>query len=101
MGNVAWKAWRRKVNDRCAFNVDVMQNGYEPILLSSPHDWRAFIENHDMEDEETKHFIIIDDMFGTTFLDKGRSMDWMAFSYLSYSRQVFNYLDTILINISL
>ena len=55
-----------------------MQNGYEPILLSSPNDWRTFVANHNMEDGEAKHFIIIDDMFGTSFLDKGKFHGWLS-----------------------
>ena len=58
--------------------LSFMRDGYQPIILSSPNDWRDFIAKHDMEDETSKHFVIIDDMFGQSFLNIPLFHGWLA-----------------------
>ena len=48
--------------------------GYEPLFISSPQDWKMLIAS----DTEAKQFIVLDDMFGTSFLDKTKVNEWLS-----------------------
>ena len=48
--------------------------GYEPILISSPQEWRLILTC----DPALKQFAVINDMFGTSYLDKRKADGWLS-----------------------
>ena len=55
-----------------------MEKGYEPLFLSSPKYWTSFISNGKLGDNSAKQFVLIDDMFGTTFVDDIKVNKWVS-----------------------
>ena len=48
--------------------------GYEPCFLSSSQDWKSLIK----EDPSAQQFVVIDDIFGSSFVDDKKANDWIA-----------------------
>ena len=58
--------------------LQYMDEGYEPIFLTSAEDWKTFIVGEQDCTQNRKQFVIIDDMFGSSNVDKTKVREWMA-----------------------
>ena len=47
---------------------------FEPIFVSSPQDWKTLVSANPL----VKQFIIIDDIFGTSYTDKRKVDEWIS-----------------------
>ena len=52
--------------------------GYKPVFITSPKDWVNLTSKLNSDLKDTKHFIIIDDMFGNSYVDKQKVSEWQS-----------------------
>ena len=56
--------------------LQYQDKGFEPMYISTAVQWKTLIEKR--KDNETKHIVVIDDMFGGCIVDKHKSDQWMG-----------------------
>lgn len=49
------------------------QRGYEPVFITAASEWKSSISGG-----KSKQFVVIDDMFGTTCLDRKKVNEWLS-----------------------
>ena len=59
--------------------LEYRRKGYEPVFVTSTHDWKAIITAGRVANEsDTKQIVVIDDIFGTSCLEQGRVGEWLS-----------------------
>ena len=53
------------------------EQGFKPSFLTSPQGWKTLFLKMNTEFADTKQFIIVDDIFGNSFVDKQKVSEWL------------------------
>lgn len=51
-----------------------LEKGYAPMFISTAEEWKTLV----LDCKNTKQFVVIDDIFGTSIVDKSKVDEWLA-----------------------